>query len=133
MKPTPNEKSDFTFTTEKPIESIIEDEKGLNINNYAEYLAKNIENYFKYNSDSLTIGLMGEWGSGKTSILNLTEIHLKNSDVIVMKFNPQIYSSYNQLIEQFFDELIKQFYSENNYDLGDRIREYWIKINKTAL
>lgn len=132
-KPKPNEKSDFTFATEKPIESIIEDKKGLNINNYAEYLAKNIENYFEYNNDSLTIGLMGEWGSGKTSILNLTEIHLENSDVKVMKFNPWIYSTYNQLIEQFFDELIKQFYSENNYDLGDKIREYWIKINKTDL
>ena len=29
-----NEKNDFTFTTEKPIESVTEDKKGLNINNY---------------------------------------------------------------------------------------------------
>lgn len=132
-KPNPNEKIDFTFTNEKPIESITEDEKGLNINNYAEYLAKNIENYFKYNQDSITIGLMGEWGSGKTSILNLTENFLENTDVKVMKFNPWIYSSYNQLIEQFFDELIKQFYSEKNYTLGNNIREYWLKINKSDL
>lgn len=132
-QPNPNEKIDFTFTTEKPIESIIEDENGLNINNYAEYLAKNIENYFKYNTDSLTIGLMGEWGSGKTSILNLTEIHLENTDVKVMKFNPWIYSTYNQLIEQFFDELIDQFYSEKDYELGDNIRKYWIKINTSDL
>lgn len=132
-KPNPNEKIDFTFTNEKPIESITEDKKGLNINNYAEYLAKNIENYFKYNQDSITIGLMGEWGSGKTSILNLTENFLENTDVKVMKFNPWIYSSYNQLIEQFFDELIKQFYSEKNYTLGNNIREYWLKINKSDL
>ena len=131
--PNPNEKIDFTFTNEKPIESITEDEKGLNINNYAEYLAKNIENYFKYNQDSITIGLMGEWGSGKTSILNLTENFLENTDVKVMKFNPWIYSSYNQLIEQFFDELIKQFYSEKNFTLGNNIKEYWFKINKSDL
>lgn len=131
-KLNPNEKIDFTFSTEKPIESISEDKNGLNRNNYAEYLAKNIENYFKYNKDSITIGLMGEWGSGKTSILNLTESHL-NSDIKVMKFNPWIYSSYNQLIEQFFDELINQFYNEKNYPLEDKLRKYWIKINKSDL
>ena len=128
-----NEKNDFTFTTEKPIESVTEDKKGLNINNYAEYLGKNIENYFKYNHDSITIGLMGEWGSGKTSILNLTENYLKNSNIKVMKFNPWIYSSYNQLIEQFFDELIKQFYSDENYELIANIKRYWLKINKSDL
>ena len=128
-----NEKNDFTFTTEKPIESITEDKKGLNINNYAEYLGRNIENYFKYNYDSLTIGLMGEWGSGKTSILNLTENYLKDSNIKVMKFNPWIYSSYNQLIEQFFDELIKQFYSDENYELIAIIKRYWLKINKSDL
>lgn len=128
-----NEKNDFTFTTEKPIESVTEDKKGLNINNYAEYLGKNIENYFKYNHDSITIGLMGEWGSGKTSILNLTENYLKNTNIKVMKFNPWIYSSYNQLIEQFFDELIKQFYSDENYELIANMKRYWLKINKSDL
>ena len=132
MKPNHTEKNDFSFTPEKPIESIIEDKEGLNINNYAEYLGKNIENYFKYNHDSITIGLMGEWGSGKTSILNLTELYLEKTDIKVMKFNPWIYSSYNQLIEQFFDELIEQFYSEN-YELVADLRRYWLKINKSDL
>ena len=132
MKPNHNEKNDFSFTPEKPIESIIEDKEGLNVNNYAEYLGKNIENYFKYNHDSITIGLMGEWGSGKTSILNLTKLYLEKTDIKVMKFNPWIYSSYNQLIEQFFDELIKQFYSEN-YELVADLRRYWLKINKSDL
>ena len=50
-----------------------------------------------------------------------------------MKFNPWIYSTYNQLIEQFFDELIDQFYSEKDYELGDNIRKYWIKINTSDL
>ncbi len=132
MKPNHTEKNDFSFTPEKPIESIIEDKEGLNVNNYAEYLGKNIENYFKYNHDSITIGLMGEWGSGKTSILNLTELYLEKTDIKVMKFNPWIYSSYNQLIEQFFDELIEQFYSEN-YELVADLRRYWLKINKSDL
>ena len=35
MKPNPNEKSDFTFTTEKPIESIDELVKILKTGNYS--------------------------------------------------------------------------------------------------
>lgn len=42
----------------------------LNRRHFAESLALNIQNYF-YRQDinnCLTIGLMGEWGSGKTSL-----------------------------------------------------------------
>lgn len=130
--PNPKE-NNFTFKTEKPIKTVEEDETGLNMNNFAEYLATNIKNYFEHDNESITIGLMGDWGSGKTSILNLTENHLKQTDILIIKFNPWIYSSYNQLIEQFFDELIKRFYSKGDYDLGDNIKEYWFKINKLDL
>jgi len=128
--PNPQD-NNFTFKTENPINSI--DKDLLNISNFSKYLAANIENYFEYNHESITIGLMGEWGSGKTSILNLTENYLDKSNIKIMKFNPWIYSSYNQLIEQFFNELIKQFYSKRDYDLGDNIKEYWFKINKSNL
>ena len=125
------EDNNFTFKIENPINSIDKDQ--LNLSNFSKYLAVNIENYFEHNHESITIGLMGKWGSGKTSILNLTENYLDKSNIKIIKFNPWIYSSYNQLIEQFFDELIKQFYSKRDYDLGDSIKEYWFKINKSNL
>ena len=60
---------------------------------------------------------MGEWGCGKTSLLNLTKLHLKDNDIKIMDFNPWMYSSYNQLVEQFFDELISQFSNDSDSDL----------------
>ena len=122
---------EFSFKHEKPIETLDEDKDGLNNDNFAKNLAINIQNYFKNNNQCLTIGLMGNWGSGKTSILNLTKIHLKETDIEVMEFNPWIYSSYNQLIEQFFDELISHF-SDSEGMVND-LKSYWFKLNKTNL
>ena len=55
----------------------------LNRSNFAENLSLNIQNYFNRSNNCLTIGLMGEWGSGKTSILNMTEDYLKDSKIII--------------------------------------------------
>lgn len=120
-----------SFKNEKPIETIAEDKAGLNRDNFAKNLAINIQNYFSNNDASLTVGLMGDWGSGKTSILNLTKLHLENTDIKIMDFNPWIYSSYNQLVEQFFDELISQFYDDEG--LMDELKAYWFKLDKFNL
>ena len=64
---------------------------------------------------------MGEWGSGKTSLLNLTKQNLKNSNIKIIEFNPWLYSSYNQLVEQFLDELINE------------IKKSWIKRRITKI
>lgn len=122
-------KKERTFNKEKPIETVHEDQKGLNRANFAKNLAINIENYFKYNTECLTIGLMGEWGSGKTSIINLTKDFI-DEDINIMEFNPWIYSSYNQLIGQFFDELISQFSDEA---IIKDLQAYWLKLNKSNL
>ena len=122
-------KKERTFNKERPIETVNEDQNGLNRANFAKNLAINIENYFKYNTECITIGLMGEWGSGKTSIINLTKDFI-DEDINIMEFNPWIYSSYNQLIGQFFDELISQFSDEA---IIKDLQAYWLKLNKSNL
>ena len=109
-------------------------EDSLNRSNFAESLALNIQNYFnrKPVNDCLTIGLMGEWGSGKTSTLNLTKNCLKKSDIKIIEFNPWIYSSYNQLVEQFFNVLIREF-SNDDDTLKKYFNEYKLKLNKMDL
>ena len=102
----------------------------LNRSNFAENLSLNIQNYFNRSNNCLTIGLMGEWGSGKTSILNMTEDYLKDSKIIIIKFNPWLYSSYNQLVQQFFDELIRGFTDSRDGDLKKLFKEYKLKINE---
>lgn len=107
----------------------------LNRKNFAKSLASNIQNYFdrKPINNCLTIGLMGEWGSGKTSILNMTEQYLKDSKIKIIKFNPWIYSSYNQLVGQFFDELIMEFTNSRDVSLSGFLRQYKIKVNELEL
>ena len=121
------------FKKEKPIETIFEDKNGLNRGNFAQNLALNIENYFSYTDECLTIGVMGEWGCGKTSLINLTKEYLKNSEIKIMNFNPWIYSSYNQLIEEFFNELILQFFIEDDKTIINDLRAYWFKLNKSNI
>lgn len=108
------------------------DEDILNRANFAESLALNIQNYFDRQdiNNCLTIGLMGEWGSGKTSLLNMTEEYLKDSKIKIIKFNPWLYSSYNQLVGQFFDELIMEFIDSRDVSLTGFLRQYKIKVNE---
>ncbi len=110
-------------------------EDSLNRSNFAKNLAANIQNYFNRNevNNCLTIGLMGEWGSGKTSLLNMTEEYLKDSDIKIIKFNPWLHSTYHQLVEQFFDELIKEFTNSRDNSLKDILKRYKFKVNELEI
>ncbi|AMK15495.1 P-loop NTPase fold protein [Methanobrevibacter olleyae] len=70
--------------------------------NFVDSLAKSIRNYSS--NDCIVIGLMGKWGSGKSSIINLLESEIKE-DICILRFNPWNYPSQNMLISSFFDEL----------------------------
>lgn len=90
------------FHSEKPINCIEEDL--LERSNVARDFSKHILNY--KNNNSLTIGIIGKWGSGKTSFINMVlELISKNQDYIIVKFNPWNISSRKQLISDFFTEL----------------------------
>lgn len=59
--------------------------------------------------DSFVLGLSGPWGSGKTSILNLVEKEFTvNEEVVVVWFNPWLFSGTSELLEHFFEELAAQ-------------------------
>lgn len=90
-----------TLKIEKPITRKSED--FLHRSSFAESIAKAITDYEDVNQDSLTIGLFGKWGSGKTSIVNMAlEVLEQDSNVIVYQFEPWIYSDTQQLISHFF-------------------------------
>lgn len=77
----------------------------LNRSSFANNLAKVLLEY-SYSS-SFSIGLYGEWGSGKTSLLNmvLEEIEDKDNHIVILRFNPWLCSDSKQLISQFFKQL----------------------------
>ena len=98
------------FYSEKPIISKNEDLLGRK--KVASDLAKEIEHY--KNKDSLTIGIVGKWGSGKTSFINMVLESFKgNNNYIVIKFNPWNISSRKQLISDFFLQLSNNIKKEN--------------------
>ena len=90
------------FYSEKPI--ILGKEDLLGRAKVANELSREIKSY--KNEDSLTIGIVGKWGSGKTSFINMVlENFEENDDYIVIKFNPWNISSRKQLISDFFLQL----------------------------
>lgn len=94
------------FNSDTPISNENDDE--LNRMPFVKRLSKSICNYDSQNC--LVIGLMGEWGCGKTSILNLTFNEIKNErdDWILIDFDPWYFSNQDNLILQFFNRLLNE-------------------------
>lgn len=83
-----------------PITKSSEDK--LNRGTFAKSLAKTIAQYSF--PSSFTIGLYGEWGSGKTSLVNMVLEAVEDIDnsAIILRFNPWLCTDPKQLITQFF-------------------------------
>lgn len=122
------------FDEDKPIEHIYDDKLGRK--DFSKYLANSI---FDYNSqNSLVVGLSGEWGSGKTSIINMAIEYIRNSEnghkLLIIKFNPWNYSEQNQLILQFFNELSVNLEKQGiNPTLTKKIKSYAEKLTTPAV
>src|SRR4030042_6226495 len=106
------------FLSDQPIETPDQDKLGRN--KFAESLAKAILSYEQ--TDSIVVGLYGEWGNGKSSLLKLVQHYLleslnieyKNKKPIIINFNPWNFSDQNQLITLFFNLLSQQLARKDN-------------------
>lgn len=57
-------------------------------------------------STGFVVGLTGEWGLGKSSVLNLLSEHLKSLDyVVVTTFNPWLFKGRDELVQAYFNGL----------------------------
>ena len=60
-------------------------------------------------SESIVIGIYGEWGEGKSSVLRFIEENLKkDSNIIVCNFNPWRFKDEVQLLKGYFDFFASQ-------------------------
>jgi hypothetical protein len=76
-------------------------------------------------SEGLVLGVLGAWGSGKTSFLNLTRDYLADADLPVLDFNPWMFSGAEQLVESFFVELSAQLKVRAGLaEVGKDLEEY---------
>lgn len=76
---------------------------------YAISQALVVRNGGKWRARGTAVGLAGRWGSGKSSVLNLLENILSAlQGVIVVRFDPWLFSNREDLIAIFFNDLTRQ-------------------------
>lgn len=108
------------FQNDVPIKTRSEDL--LNRASFAERFGQSLLEWDYENS--LVIALYGNWGSGKSSIINLATEHIekkyqsekKNKRPILLTFNPWNFTEQNQLVSIFIRELAKAI---NYYDASE--------------
>ena len=111
---------DQHFDADRPIERREQDRLGRQA--FAEAIARQVlaipaEHGF-------TIAVVGEWGSGKTSVLNMVSEALGDHDEApaVLRFNPWLFGGVDDLATRFFGELGAQLNQRNDERLKDVAR-----------
>src|SRR5439155_4255444 len=73
----------------------------------------------------MVVGVLGPWGSGKTSFVNLARVHLAEEGIPVLDFNPWMFSGAEQLVEAFFAEISAQLKLRPGLaDVGKDMEDY---------
>lgn len=78
-------------------------------------------------SEGYIVGILGGWGCGKTSLVNLVRNDLEDGIAIpVLDFNPWMFSGAEQLVDKFFQELAGQLriHGERLNDLATDLENY---------
>lgn len=107
------------ITNEKAITT--EEQDSLNYYPFAQKIQSIIQGYSN-NPESLTIGIYGKWGAGKSSFLNLIEKNIelfekdsKDKKYIKFHYNPWIYQTKEEMLFDFFNTLSKKLiYNEKD-------------------
>ena len=76
-------------------------------------------------SEGVVVGVLGAWGSGKTSFINLARGELEVSASAVVDFNPWMFSGAEQLLQSFFNEIAAQLrFRRTLSDVAETIEAY---------
>jgi predicted KAP-like P-loop ATPase len=95
---------------------------------FAKHLAESITDLSR--PGGMVVALFGQWGSGKTTILNLVQHYLNQSGVedgpLVVTFNPWWFSGEEGLVRSFFSALYSALRNLQSPE-ASRIRSYLMK------
>ncbi|UQA61762.1 KAP family P-loop NTPase fold protein [Polyangium aurulentum] len=101
---------------DRPIRKKVDDKLGRD--KFAHSIAAQIQ--LAPRGDSFVIGIVGPWGSGKTSILNLVEEELgEDSSQLFLWFNPWLFAGHKELVAHFFHEVAAQLRDKDRGELRD--------------
>jgi len=92
-------------------------------------LARNVAGLIRRSAQgrqSSVVAVVGPWGSGKTSLLNMVRRELAASDISIVEFNPWMVASLESLVAEFFNALLE------NVGRGRRRRTVAKAVNRYA-
>ena len=122
------------YRTDNPIEK--QDEDLLGRAGFSNQLGKGI---YEYSGKSgLVIGLFGEWGTGKTSVVNMAENEIKRlsekdeNKPLIVRFSPWNYTDKNNLISLFFQDLKINLYNQSEKSYYEKIADTLEKYSEAV-
>lgn len=84
-------------------------------------------------SNGLVVGVLGKWGSGKTSFVNLMRPTFSGAAIPIVDFNPWLFSGVEQLADVFLNELGAQLKLKTGFsDVVQAIEEYGETLSAVA-
>jgi len=121
------------FIYDKPIET--EKDDFLGRKRFSQYLGKALLDWKE--RESLIIAIYGEWGSGKSSVINLASENIEKSGhenkPTVIEFNPWVFSEEDNLGEHFFHEIAKELEIRNDTErdrkIAKKLKFYAVLLN----
>ena len=133
-RPTEGPRAEMSpYSADAPISSASDDKLGRG--RFAQHVAKAIASW--HDERSLVVAVLGEWGCGKTSVLNMALEHLTgplsigladDKTPIVVRFNPWDFSNQHQLLRAFFRAVAgaigRQARGEQGARLSTRLKTY---------
>lgn len=115
---------ELNFINDKEIDNLNSDKDLLETKRYAQTLKKTILSA----ETPFTIGLFGEWGSGKSSIVNTVQSELKNHKLEKIKFIK--YDAWKYANDSFRRMFIKEVQNTLKFDGTDEFNSFY--TNKTV-
>ena len=118
----------YMFIYDKPIET--EKEDFLSRKGFSQHLGESLLNWKE--EESLVVAVYGEWGSGKSSVINLAKEFIEKTDEVnrptIIEFNPWRFSEQDNLSEHFFNEIAKELEirqeSEEDKKIAEKLKIY---------
>ncbi len=86
-------------------------------------------------ASSIVVGIYGEWGEGKTTVLNFIEKELEgHQNLICIRYNPWYYSDEVMLLQDFFNLLADKLETvSQSTDFKEQVKKYGKHLSQLAI
>jgi len=123
--------SEFSLAADDALEDPADDRLGYD--EFASHLAEVIQRNTP--ADEFIIGIYGDWGSGKSTVLNFIEHDLETQHEpddapIIVRFNPWWFSGQHDLFEKYLQELAAALGEDRFEELRSKLSTYATTLSK---